>query len=102
MKRGYLIYVILIGCFSVNAQEQKKDTIVATEILNDKNIILELKEDIQLVNSQVDRCRDILHDMGRRGKDDTHMHIVPILSLIQEATEPHQKRGKTIFLKAGD
>lgn len=76
--------------------------LVATEILNDKNIILELKEDIQLVNSQVDRCRDILHDMGRRGKDDTHMHIVPILSLIQEATEPHQKRGKTIFLKAGD
>jgi hypothetical protein len=34
MKRGYLIYVILIGCFSVNAQEQKKDTIVATEIVN--------------------------------------------------------------------
>lgn len=34
MKRGYLIYVILISCFSVNAQEKKKDTIVATEIVN--------------------------------------------------------------------
>ena len=34
MKRGYLIYIILIGCFSVNAQVQKKDTIVATEIVN--------------------------------------------------------------------
>ena len=34
MKRGYLLYIILISCFSVSAQEQKKDTIVATEIVN--------------------------------------------------------------------
>jgi hypothetical protein len=34
MKNSFLIYVILIGFFSVNAQEKKKDTIVATEIVN--------------------------------------------------------------------
>jgi hypothetical protein len=34
MKRGYLVCVILMGCFSANAQEKKKDTIVKTEIVN--------------------------------------------------------------------
>jgi hypothetical protein len=34
MKRGYLIYIILIGCFSASAQEKKKDTIIKTEVVN--------------------------------------------------------------------
>ena len=34
MKRGFLTYVILIGMFSANAQEKKKDTIVKTEVVN--------------------------------------------------------------------
>jgi hypothetical protein len=34
MKRGYLIYIILIGCFSANAQQKKKDTIIKTEVVN--------------------------------------------------------------------
>lgn len=36
MKRGFLIYVILIGALSfvANAQEKKKDTIVETEVVN--------------------------------------------------------------------
>ena len=72
--------------------------LAASEILNEKYLDPTLKEDVELINSQVDRCRDILHDMGKRGKDDTHLHFAPILSLIQEATEPHQDRGKLIIL----
>jgi hypothetical protein len=34
MKKGFLIYGILMGVFSMSAQEKKKDTIVATEIVN--------------------------------------------------------------------
>jgi hypothetical protein len=34
MKRGYLIYVILMGIFSANGQEKKKDTILETAIVN--------------------------------------------------------------------
>ena len=30
-------------------------------------------EDIALVRTQADRCRDILRSMGRAGKDDLHM-----------------------------
>ena len=72
--------------------------LVSSEILSDPNISNEMNEDIKLINMQVDRCRDILHDMGRRGKDDTHVHTAPILTLIQEAIEPHQNRGKKISL----
>ena len=34
MKKGFLIYVILVGTFSVNAQQKSRDTLVATEIVN--------------------------------------------------------------------
>jgi hypothetical protein len=34
MKKGFLVYGILMGVFSLSAQEKKKDTIVATEIVN--------------------------------------------------------------------
>ena len=55
--------------------------LASSEILNEKNLGSHLREDIELINNQVDRCRDILHDMGKRGKDDTHLHIAPLLSL---------------------
>ena len=73
--------------------------LVSSEILNETNLGSDVREDVVLINSQVDRCRDILKDMGRRGKDDTHLHITPLLNLIQEATEPHQNRGKSIILE---
>ncbi len=76
--------------------------LVSSEILNEKNLSIELAEDVSLINSQVDRCRDILRDMGRHGKDDTHIKVVPLLSLIQEATEPHGDRGKTIILRTSE
>ena len=55
-----------------------------------------LHEDAKLIRDQADRCRDILRSMGRAGKDDVHMRIVPLASLVQEAAEPHRGRGKTV------
>ena len=75
--------------------------LASAEILNERYLEPDLREDLELINAQVDRCRDILNDMGRRGKDDSHMHVAPMLSLIQEATEPHQNRGKSVLLAAG-
>ena len=76
--------------------------LASSEILSENDLGDNIVEDIKLINSQVDRCRDILQSMGRHGKDDTLVHTVPILSLIQEATEPHQKRGKLITLRTGN
>ena len=61
----------------------------------------ELREDAQLIREQADRCRDILRDMGRAGKDDLHLHQAPLSAVITEAAEPHMDRGKTIHFEEG-
>ncbi|MDC0343816.1 ATP-binding protein, partial [bacterium] len=48
-----------------------------------------------------DRCRDILRDMGRAGKDDLHLRQAPLSAVVQEAAEPHMRRGKTIHFEEG-
>ncbi|UOA25351.1 Sensor histidine kinase RegB [Pseudosulfitobacter sp. DSM 107133] len=56
----------------------------------------ELREDAELIRDQADRCRDILRDMGRAGKDDLHLRQAPLMAVISEAAEPHSHRGKHI------
>lgn len=56
----------------------------------------DLKLDAELIREQADRCRDILRDMGRAGKDDTHLHVTPISELVQQAAEPHEDRGRDV------
>jgi len=53
----------------------------------------ELAEDARLIREQADRCRDILRDMGRAGKDDLHMRSAPFGAVVREAAEPHGDRG---------
>lgn len=57
----------------------------------------DLREDAQLIREQADRCRDILKDMGRAGKDDLHLKQAPLMTVVQEAAEPHAHRGKDVF-----
>ncbi|MGV6849661.1 MAG: sensor histidine kinase RegB [Marinibacterium sp.] len=59
----------------------------------------ELREDAELISLQADRCRDILRDMGRAGKDDLHMRQAPLFAVIQEAAEPHLDRGKSLIFE---
>lgn len=63
----------------------------------------ELYDDARLISEQADRCRDILHSMGRAGKDDLHLRSVPLIAIIEEAAEPHKDRGKALYIDvAGD
>jgi len=63
----------------------------------------DLQEDAALIREQADRCRDILRDMGRAGKDDLHMRQAPLMRVLEEAAEPHADRGKTLrFECVGD
>ncbi|MEM9393827.1 MAG: ActS/PrrB/RegB family redox-sensitive histidine kinase [Pseudomonadota bacterium] len=55
-----------------------------------------LREDARLIREQADRCRDILRDMGRAGKDDLHLKTAPLGAIIREAAEPHAQRGKSL------
>ncbi|WP_299281451.1 sensor histidine kinase RegB [uncultured Tateyamaria sp.] len=56
----------------------------------------ELRDDAALIREQADRCRDILRDMGRAGKDDLHLRQAPLMTVVQEAAEPHAHRGKLV------
>jgi two-component system sensor histidine kinase RegB len=62
----------------------------------------DLHDDAALIRQQADRCRDILKSMGRAGKSDLHMRSLPLLTVIEEAAEPHIDRGKTISIDETD
>tara|TARA_R110002074_G_scaffold106338_4_gene229525 strand:+ start:158 stop:1546 length:1389 start_codon:yes stop_codon:yes gene_type:complete len=70
--------------------------LTSVELLSELHSWPELAEDAALIRDQADRCRDILRDMGRAGKDDLHMHTAPLMTVLEEAAEPHRMRGKTI------
>jgi two-component system sensor histidine kinase RegB len=70
--------------------------LVSTELLDDLDGQPQLAEDVRLIRDQADRCRDILHSMGRAGKDDLHMRSAPLGAIVREAAEPHAARGVAI------
>lgn len=61
----------------------------------------DLREDAELIHQQADRCRDILRDMGRAGKDDLHLRLAPLQAVTEEAAEPHLRRGKHVRFEIG-
>ena len=67
---------------------------VATELVEDLDG--DQRADAELIRAQADRCRDILRDMGRAGKDDLHLRQAPLIAVVREAAEPHLDRGKTV------
>jgi two-component system, sensor histidine kinase RegB len=80
--------------------------LVSTELLEELGDSPDLAEDARLIREQADRCRDILRDMGRAGKDDLHMRSAPFGAVVREAAEPHQDRGINVHFdfssEAGD
>lgn len=61
----------------------------------------DLIDDITLLHDSVDRCRDILRKMGRTGKDDLILQRAPLLSILEEAANPHEARA-AITIAAAD
>ena len=70
--------------------------LVSAELIEELADQPELQEDARLIRAQADRCRDILRDMGRVGKDDRHMQQAPLSAVLREAAEPHLARGKQV------
>jgi two-component system, sensor histidine kinase RegB len=75
--------------------------LVSAELIEELSAHPELQEDARLIRDQADRCRDILRDMGRAGKDDLHLRQAPVSALLREAAEPHMGRGKRVLFGLG-
>jgi two-component system sensor histidine kinase RegB len=70
--------------------------LVSTEMMQELEDRPDLQEDARLIRDQADRCRDILRDMGRAGKNDLHLRQAPLSTVVREAAEPHLARGKRV------
>ncbi|WP_299983572.1 sensor histidine kinase RegB [uncultured Ruegeria sp.] len=70
--------------------------LASSELIEELDDRPELIEDAALIREQADRCRDILRDMGRAGKDDLHLRQAPLSTVIHESAEPHIHRGKQV------
>ncbi len=75
--------------------------LASAELMEELDDRPDLRDDAALIREQADRCRDILRDMGRAGKDDLHLRQAPLSALIEEAAEPHQDRGKALVYAFG-
>jgi two-component system sensor histidine kinase RegB len=75
--------------------------LVSAELMHELADRPDLLEDAQLIRDQADRCRDILRDMGRAGKDDLHLRQAPLSAALREAAEPHMARGKRVEFSFG-
>jgi len=75
--------------------------LVSSELADELADRPELLEDVVLIRDQDNRCRDILRDMGRSGKEDMLMQTAPVSAVVQEAAEPHESRGKTLHVTCG-
>ncbi len=75
--------------------------LVSSELMEELANHPELLDDVQLIGTQTDRCRDILQSMGHAGKDDLMLRQAPVEAILREAAEPHLHRGKSVnFLVA--
>lgn len=70
--------------------------LVSAELIEELDDHPDLQDDARLIRDQADRCRDILRDMGRAGKDDLHLRQAPLSAVLREAAEPHLARGKQV------
>ncbi|MEQ9692767.1 sensor histidine kinase RegB [Shimia sp. SDUM112013] len=73
--------------------------LTSSELMDELEDNETLYEDAALIREQADRCRDILRDMGRAGKDDLHLRKAPLMTVVEEAAEPHTDRGKQVHFE---
>ncbi|MEM7506550.1 MAG: ActS/PrrB/RegB family redox-sensitive histidine kinase [Pseudomonadota bacterium] len=72
---------------------------LAREVENFPDLPAEVAEDIALIRREADRCRDIMADLSRGGRDDSHVKTAPIAAVIEEAAKPHLDRGKHLITR---
>ncbi|MEM9098355.1 MAG: ActS/PrrB/RegB family redox-sensitive histidine kinase [Pseudomonadota bacterium] len=59
----------------------------------------EFLEDVRLIRTEANRCRDILADLSKGGRDDRQVKRIPIGAVIEEAAKPHLDRGKRLIIR---
>ncbi|BDA86945.1 ATPase [Aureimonas sp. SA4125] len=61
------------------------------------------REDVELLMAQSERCRDILRQITTlSSSSEEHMARLPLLSLVEEVSEPHRHFGVEIRVEAGE
>lgn len=70
--------------------------LISTELVRELANQPALQEDAATIRAQADRCRDILREMGKAGKDDLLIRAAPLSEILREAAQPHMDRGKTL------
>ncbi len=73
--------------------------LISGELARDLADQPEHAEDLQLLRSQADRCREILRDLSDGGRDDAHVRSAPIVAVLEEAARPHLNRGKDLVYR---
>lgn len=76
--------------------------LASAELVHELRAQPELREDAELIVEQTNRCRDILRDMGRAGKNDLHLRQAPLITVVEAAAEPHMGRGKEVIIDLDD
>jgi two-component system sensor histidine kinase RegB len=61
------------------------------------------REDVELLMAQSERCRDILRQITTlSSSSEEHMARLPLLSLVEEVSEPHRHFGVEVRVEAGE
>ena len=71
--------------------------LASTELQHGFSNMKELNQDLNLISMQVDRCKEILSNIGRRGKEDIFLRNMPIMIVLQEAVEPYLVENNRVF-----
>jgi two-component system sensor histidine kinase RegB len=75
-------------------------SLVAKEMSREIGTGHRLSDDVQLLISQADRCRDILRRLTTLSTgNEEHMKLLPLSSLIEEVVAPHREFGIKIEVK---
>lgn len=75
--------------------------LVTKELERDSQSMPQIKEDIALLRTQAERCREILRKLTRRpSEQDPHHVSLPVTQLIQEAAAPYRALSAAVEISA--
>ena len=75
--------------------------LVTKELEREGDRLPQIRDDIALLRSQAERCREILRKLTRRpSEQDPHHASLPVTQLIQEAAEPYRGLSASIEINA--
>ncbi len=75
-------------------------SLVAKEMLREFDTSSPMFEDVKLLRSQAERCREIMQTLtSLSSDDDQHLSVVSLPVLLEEVCEPHRNFGVDISIK---